>query len=605
MGPDSRRALPWMTITAFFAFACPAIATDRYAIPVDTTPGGACPQSNPCELQAAINVSSPGDTIKLAAGTYESVTGGFRVDRRLTLDGGGAEKPVIESRVSGKPALDLVAGVSDSTALLNLEFRGPADAFAVDGFDNTDQLRSFDVKSVALLGVRIDTLGSCIRTGIGSAQNLEFKTSSRAPNTDCADFNGDGSNSSPVMVKNLTVEAPLDGQVRGAAFTGAITSDNVRIVTGGVGGQILNGVHRRWNVTGGVFGVTLQRFGVGVQPKTQFTDAIVRSTGDAIFVLSGQPTLRNVTAVGGQRGVVADGADSIFAGSDPILVNVIARGASPAQDLAVEPNGCDPTNDPFPPTCTPAGGRMSAEYTNARNPPNAAIATGAGMQTAEPFCAFGDDLHLPAISPARNAGLNSAVVADPDITGSAPVDKDADGDPRIQDGVVDIGGDEAPASGTCQPPVDPSQPGGTQPSGGTQQPPSPPVIVDATAPAFTATLSAARFTVPKGTKIKVKGLTEAATMRFRILQKAAGRRSGKKCVAPTRRNAGKRKCTRTLDRGSFTRRLAAGSSTTAFSGRLKGKKAYAPGRYSLELRATDAAGNRSATRTLAFRIVKR
>jgi Ca2+-binding RTX toxin-like protein len=53
----------------------------------------------------------------------------------------------------------------------------------------------------------------------------------------------------------------------------------------------------------------------------------------------------------------------------------------------------------------------------------------------------------------------------------------------------------------------------------------------------------------------------------------------------------------------LTRRAKAGARSLAFSGRVKGRT-LRPGSYRLRVRATDAAGNRSAVRTVRFRVVR-
>jgi hypothetical protein len=54
----------------------------------------------------------------------------------------------------------------------------------------------------------------------------------------------------------------------------------------------------------------------------------------------------------------------------------------------------------------------------------------------------------------------------------------------------------------------------------------------------------------------------------------------------------------------LTRRAKAGSRSLAFSGRVKGRT-LKPGSYRMLVRATDAAGNRSAARTVRFKVVSR
>jgi hypothetical protein len=97
-------------------------------------------------------------------------------------------------------------------------------------------------------------------------------------------------------------------------------------------------------------------------------------------------------------------------------------------------------------------------------------------------------------------------------------------------------------------------------------------------------------------------LSGPATVKFRVKRRARGRRVGKRCVKATKRNRGKRRCSRYANvRGSFTRRGVAGHNRFRFSGRLGGKK-LEPGRYRLVAVARDANG-KSRARRARFTIV--
>jgi subtilisin family serine protease len=98
---------------------------------------------------------------------------------------------------------------------------------------------------------------------------------------------------------------------------------------------------------------------------------------------------------------------------------------------------------------------------------------------------------------------------------------------------------------------------------------------------------------------------EPSRVRVRVLQARPGRRAGRRCVAPTRRNLRARRCTRVVELGStLLRGTLSGSVRRRFSGRAGGR-ALRPGLYRLEVSATDAAGNRSRPRLAPFRIVAR
>jgi hypothetical protein len=121
-------------------------------------------------------------------------------------------------------------------------------------------------------------------------------------------------------------------------------------------------------------------------------------------------------------------------------------------------------------------------------------------------------------------------------------------------------------------------------------------------PAGTA-VSARKRRTKVGTTFRFT-LSETATVKIAIQRAAQGRRKGKRCVKPTRKLHRAKKCTRFTAAGTLTRSGQAGANTVPFSGRI-GRKKLGPGTYRARLIATDAAGNRSLTKTLKFKIVRR
>ncbi len=110
--------------------------------------------------------------------------------------------------------------------------------------------------------------------------------------------------------------------------------------------------------------------------------------------------------------------------------------------------------------------------------------------------------------------------------------------------------------------------------------------------------------VPVGTTVRFT-LSEAATVRLTVGRKLAGRRSGKRCVAPTKKRRKAKRCTRTVAvKGSASVAGRAGANRVAFAGRLSKKIVLKPGEYLLSAVATDVAGNRSVARTAKFTLVK-
>jgi hypothetical protein len=161
-----------------------------------------------------------------------------------------------------------------------------------------------------------------------------------------------------------------------------------------------------------------------------------------------------------------------------------------------------------------------------------------------------------------------------------------------------------------------------------QPPPRPPTAVplpapagDTTSPVLTSPslsrtvfragtkstpVGARRKRAPRGTTVRFR-LSEPAAVRMAVERRGTGRRitrQGKRvCVRRTRSNRSRRACVRYTGVRTLVRRGRAGRNAVSFTGRIRGR-ALTPGRYRMRLWATDAARNRSAPRTLTFRIVR-
>ncbi len=106
-----------------------------------------------------------------------------------------------------------------------------------------------------------------------------------------------------------------------------------------------------------------------------------------------------------------------------------------------------------------------------------------------------------------------------------------------------------------------------------------------------------RRAIPVGTTVQL-ALTAPSKVTLTVQRRASGRRSGKRCVAPTRRNRHAGACVRWIPlRGSFAR-AAGARGTFRFTGRLRGA-ALPAGSYRLTARA-----GRTAAKSAAFRIVR-
>ncbi|OJU80565.1 MAG: hypothetical protein BGO11_07550 [Solirubrobacterales bacterium 70-9] len=111
-----------------------------------------------------------------------------------------------------------------------------------------------------------------------------------------------------------------------------------------------------------------------------------------------------------------------------------------------------------------------------------------------------------------------------------------------------------------------------------------------------------RPAAPTGAKLTF-ALSEPATVTATVVLKAAGRRAGRKCVAPRKAKPGAARCIRRLAKGSLRLDGKAGVNRTPFSGKLNGK-ALVPGRYLAKFVARDAAGNASASVSASFTVVR-
>jgi len=143
--------------------------------------------------------------------------------------------------------------------------------------------------------------------------------------------------------------------------------------------------------------------------------------------------------------------------------------------------------------------------------------------------------------------------------------------------------------------------------------PTPPAVPDTTSPAISslqfapsvfraANIGGSIIAKQVGSRVSYR-LSEAATTTFTVQRVLPGRRSGKRCVAPSRRNRTAHRCTRLKNlTGSFQRSDVAGTESFNFSARLN-NRALAPGSYRLRATARDVAGNVSKAATRAFTVV--
>lgn len=107
--------------------------------------------------------------------------------------------------------------------------------------------------------------------------------------------------------------------------------------------------------------------------------------------------------------------------------------------------------------------------------------------------------------------------------------------------------------------------------------------------------------IPVGTTFSFD-LSQRAQVRLVFRQMLTGRLRGGKCVPAGKHSSGSR-CSRSVVRGAISRQGVAGPNSVRFAGIISRARRLPPGRYVLVLSAINAAGERSAARSIAFTII--
>jgi hypothetical protein len=211
----------------------------------------------------------------------------------------------------------------------------------------------------------------------------------------------------------------------------------------------------------------------------------------------------------------------------------------------------------------------------------------AGPQFVDPTTG---DYRLQADSPMVDAGETHDLLGPLDLGGL----------PRVSGAQPDIGAFEfqhpapPPASGTAS--QSPEQPAPTSPAGT----PTATAPADSLAPIVShARLAPRRFPAGSRTARLQFTLSEPATISVAVAREQPGRRSGRRCLKPSRRLRRARRCTRLVGAGKLKIDGTAGANSVPFPGR--GLKA---GAYRLTIVPTDAAGNRGTPAAARFAIVQ-
>jgi hypothetical protein len=98
-------------------------------------------------------------------------------------------------------------------------------------------------------------------------------------------------------------------------------------------------------------------------------------------------------------------------------------------------------------------------------------------------------------------------------------------------------------------------------------------------------------------------VNEEAKVKAVFKRARAGRKVKGRCRKPTRRNRRRKRCTRLRKVGTLRQDIYSTTGSIGFTGLMRGKP-LKPGRYRIELTATDRAGNKSKTKKLKLRVVR-
>lgn len=588
--------IPVLVLLAGFAAPAAAGAAETRYVKIGGLSSGECLTSaTACTYARALNAGGPtdnGDTVEVAPGTYNVSPAEVNLTKSITVVGNAAgQRPVFIGTDNSATTFRVAAGASGSTiAYLDIRASGSSSpAFIADVSVTARRLALRSNSTCGLLSAPGSTLEDSEIVGdapglicLGAMQanttlhNLDIATSQ--PSSGALWFGGAGSQADELSIESAGV---------GATISGPGSGERARL-------------HR--SVIRAAAGYALSSGG-----RALVTDTVLRSfatNGRGLFVVAGDSQVRNVTAIASGAGSEAFYVDSGPPSAPPNLLvrNTIAQGAGAGIEMG--PGKPDPVCMLMPATCS------SPDYvpgTAGRSHSNVGTVIGnvadlGGNREGDPLFrnAAGGDYRLSTGSNAIDAGTD-----DPEngIT-------DLGGGPRKLGAAVDMGAhefDSGPGPGTGDMPG--GEPTGEMPTGGTG------AAGDATMPMLTGLrLTARRFRVgpsatplvagtPRGTRFRYM-LSEPAVVTFAIARQVAGRRSGRRCVRPTRRLRRAKPCKRYVSTGSFRRMSAAGSLSVPFSGRI-GRKALAPGAYRLRVTATDAAGNKSLPVEARFTVVRR
>jgi hypothetical protein len=526
-----------------------------------------CSQAAPCDIVYAINNAASGDEVILDSGRYGSESTPMSTILQSTQSNvnvhgtGGEPRP----RIYTNALLGLDLGGSGSQAR-HLEIHQAAgnsnqQAFLIESGQASDLVVSTagsGGKACTLLGSSVLTNSVCEATGQDGRGVFPYRTSANPV-----------ANSS--IVRNATVVASGTGPIGITAIGGNTAADAQNLVVTNTiiivpsGQTAISAVPQTGDAS-----ITIDHSNFGFQ-----NDLVHIHKGEGNQQLTKAPTFVD-------PGDYHEAASSITidAGATTAL-NGPTDFDGDLRSLGL--GGTDIGADEFIPAPTVVTGDPGATTTttaviNGMVNPNT-IATTSHFEFG-PTAAYGTS------TPDRNAGSGTTLdpVSEP-LSGLAPATTYHYRLVAASTGGTTIGDDRTFTTTSA------TGPGGAGGGGG-----GAPTIAS-------LVVKPRRFVAGRGTRITVN-VDEGGTLRFTIQRRLPGRKVGKRCVKPTRRNRAARRCTRYVSRRGFNKPSKAGTNRYRFSGRLRGKK-LAPGAYRMRAVAVDAEGHKSAPKYAPFRILRR
>ena len=608
-----RRAISVLVCAGVLWLAPAAHATD-YCVAPNTSCGGTNVATFEAALDAADDADGP-NRIFLGAATYTAPTATGYVYNRPTgqveIAGAGRGQTILTAPIGGSPtALALYSALGSSVHDLTVRLPQNAAAGYV-GVLATGDLRRLDV--IETVTQSNGRFGVVLKGG-----SLEDSTVTLA---DTPNSFGMLAQVSGAAVRGSTIQAnnPLrfehGGTVEHSVFRGAgsgmllegdtTITDSLIAVTDPFGRAITGFASSGLDGTTNTDGVTLigpgtaDSVAVGTtnepydtqKATVNIVDTLIRGFGHALRTDGSSPGEANVHAAYSDydpSGNVDNGTGAITETNvtnlgdarfvDPAAGDYRLRGDSPLVDIG-EPG--------TPATLTDLAGlprlvgarRDVGAYEYQARPPVAAIAGPATAQTGQQVSFSGAGSSDPDGDP-----LGYAWTVDGTAAGSGPTLLTTFATPGSHTVALTV-----------------TDPGGRQ-SSTSQAVTVTGAPVDTTAPVISK-LQARPARVRRGRPVTFRfGLSEAADTQLKILRVLPGRREGRACRKPTKRNRKARRCTRRVLVRTFKGKGSAGANRMRFSGKVRGH-ALLKGRYEAVLSATDAAGNRSVPRRISFRVI--